>query len=70
MLPKKNDIDPIIEEIHETRRQIHDKFGGDIVAIMKDAQQRQDASGRPVWQRPSLEKVAASPTQGNHAANS
>ena len=49
MLPKKNDIDPIIEEIHRTRREIHDKFGGDIVAIMKDAQERQDASGRPVW---------------------
>jgi hypothetical protein len=53
MLPKKNDIDPIIAEIHQVRRQIHEKFGGDILAIMKDAQQRQDASGRPVWKGPA-----------------
>ena len=62
MLPKKNDIDsPIIEEIHQTRRAIHDKFGGDIVAIMKDAQQRQEVSGRPVWKGSTANdrKVAA-----------
>jgi hypothetical protein len=39
----------IIEEIHETRRAISDKFHGDIAAIAADAADRQSASGRPIW---------------------
>jgi hypothetical protein len=45
--------DTIIEEIHETRRQMAEKFGGQIAAIVDDARKRQAASGRPIWQRKS-----------------
>jgi len=41
--------DPIIEEIHETRRKIAEKFGSDIRAIADDARKRQAASGHPIW---------------------
>ncbi len=41
--------DPILDEIHEARRAISDKFGGDLKAMLEDARQRQEASGRPVW---------------------
>ena len=48
-----------IEEIHRTRREISDRFGGDVVAIAEDAARRQAASDRPVWQakhdEPSIE---------------
>ncbi len=39
-----------IEEIHRIRREISDRFGGDIAAIAEDAARRQAASHRPVWQ--------------------
>jgi hypothetical protein len=39
-----------IDEIHRTRRDISDRFGGDILAIAEDAARRQAASNRPVWQ--------------------
>lgn len=39
-----------IEEIHRIRREISDRFGGDIAAIAEDAARRQAASNRPVWQ--------------------
>jgi hypothetical protein len=39
-----------IEEIHRIRREISDRFAGDIVAIANDAARRLAASGRPVWQ--------------------
>jgi hypothetical protein len=39
-----------IDEIHRTRREISDRFGGDIVAIAEDAARRQAAANRPVWQ--------------------
>lgn len=38
-----------IEEIHRIRREISDRFGGDIAAIAEDAARRQGASNRPVW---------------------
>jgi hypothetical protein len=41
--------DPIIEEIHEARREIAKRFGGDIRRISEDARQRQIREGRPVW---------------------
>lgn len=41
--------DPIVEEIHKIRRQIAEKFNGDIAAIIADARKRQAASNRPVW---------------------
>ena len=42
--------DSPIDEIHRTRREISDRFGGDIAAIADDAARRQAASNRPVWQ--------------------
>ena len=41
--------DPILDEIHRTRQQMAEKFGGDIKAILEDAWKRQAASGRPIW---------------------
>ena len=38
-----------IEEIHRTRREISDRFHGDVYAIAKDAAARQALSNRPVW---------------------
>ena len=43
-------IDSPIDEIHRIRREISDRFGGDIVAIAEDAARRQAASNRPIWQ--------------------
>jgi len=42
--------DPILDEIHRTRREMSDRFGGDFAAMLEDARRRQEASGRPVWQ--------------------
>jgi hypothetical protein len=42
-------LDPIIEELHEVRREIAQRFEGDIHRISKDARQRQAQEGRPVW---------------------
>jgi hypothetical protein len=38
-----------IDEIHRTRREISDRFGGDVYAIAEDAARRQAASNRPIW---------------------
>ena len=53
-----------IDEIHRIRREISDRFGGDISAIAEDAAQRQAASGRPVWQ-PKLTKKSMHPSGGS-----
>ena len=53
MIPKTSNRDTIIDEIHRTRERMAEKFGGDIAAILEDAQKRQTASGRAVWQSPS-----------------
>lgn len=47
MIQKSSDSP--IDEIHQIRREISDRFGGDIVAIAEDAALRQAASNRPVW---------------------
>lgn len=41
--------DSTITEIHRTRREISDRFGGDIRAIAEDAARRLAKSNRPVW---------------------
>ena len=38
-----------IEEIHRIRREISDRFGGNIAAIAADAARRARESGRPMW---------------------
>jgi hypothetical protein len=53
MIRKKHNSDTTVADIHRTRQQMADKFGGDIVAILEDARKRQAASGRPVWRGPS-----------------
>ncbi len=42
--------DTTIDDIHRIRREISDRFGGDLHAIVEDARKRQAAAGRPVWQ--------------------
>ncbi len=46
-----------IEEIHRVRREISDRFGGDLAAIAEDAARRQAASNRPVWQPRTTNKA-------------
>jgi hypothetical protein len=57
MIQKTTNRDPIIDEIHRTRRRMAEKFGGDIAAILEDARKRQKASGRAIWQGPSSNKA-------------
>ena len=45
----QNMTDSVIEEIHRTREEISERFGGNIAAIAEDAARRQAASNRPVW---------------------
>ena len=47
MKPTKTDT--TIDEIHEIRREISDRFGGDVFAIAQDAARRQFDSKRPQW---------------------
>jgi hypothetical protein len=49
-MTRKPKAETPIDEIHRIRREISDRFGGDIVAIINDATQRQAASARPIWQ--------------------
>ena len=49
-MTQKSKAESAIEEIHRIRREISDRFGGDIVAIADDAARRQVESKRPVWQ--------------------
>lgn len=49
MIQKQPTTDPVLDEIHQTRREISERFGGDLHAILEDARKRQAASGRPVW---------------------
>jgi len=49
MIQKQTTTDPVLDEIHQTRREISDRFGGDLHAILDDARKRQVESGRPVW---------------------
>jgi hypothetical protein len=48
--------DSVIEEIHQTRREISERFDGDVTAIAEDAARRQAESGRPVWDAQTHEK--------------
>jgi hypothetical protein len=58
MTPKTTNRDPILDAIHQTRREMAEKFGGDIAAILEDAWKRQEASGRPIWQGHSSSKAS------------
>ena len=56
MTQKKTDS--TIAEIHDVRRKISDRFGGDVYAIARDAAARQAASKRPVWKSGTQERSA------------
>jgi hypothetical protein len=47
---QKSKAETPIEEIHRIRREISDRFGGDIAAIAADAARRARESGRRMWQ--------------------
>jgi len=49
MIQKQTAADSVLDEIHRTRREISERFGGDLHAILDDARKRQAASGRPIW---------------------
>ena len=51
--------DTTIDEIHQARKRMADKFGGDIAAILEDARKRQENSGRAIWKNPSPNKQAS-----------
>lgn len=51
---QRNEADSTVDEIHRTRERIHDKFDGNIRAMVEDARQRQAKSGRPVWSPKSV----------------
>ena len=53
---KKQAVDPIIEEIHATRREIAKRFNYDIRQLSEDARGRQALEGRPLWQPESADK--------------
>nr|VFJ89700.1 MAG: hypothetical protein BECKLFY1418B_GA0070995_101647 [Candidatus Kentron sp. LFY]VFJ91788.1 MAG: hypothetical protein BECKLFY1418A_GA0070994_101820 [Candidatus Kentron sp. LFY] len=53
--------DSIIEEIHRTREEISERFGGSIAAIAEDAARRQAASNRPAW-KPETPNESLQPT--------
>ena len=42
-------IDTTIAEIHEIRREISERFDGDVFAIARDAARRQRESNRRIW---------------------
>ncbi|MFM8189208.1 MAG: hypothetical protein ACKN85_12070 [Pirellula sp.] len=53
---KPTKADKTIDEIHEIRYEISDRFGGDVFAIAQDAARRQTASNRPLWQPKTTNK--------------
>ena len=55
--------DDVIGSIHQTRRQIHEKFHGDIDAMLADARERMKDSGRTILQRGEVEHEAESSTR-------
>ncbi len=54
---QKSKTDTVIEAIHRTRREISERFNGNIEDIAKDAAMRLAESGRPIWQPKSTNKT-------------
>jgi len=66
---QKYTTEDTIEEIHRFRREIADRFSGDLAAIAADAARRQAESDRPVW-RPGATNKAMHPSGGGTLSNS
>lgn len=65
----KQRIDPIIEEIHETRREIAQRFACDVHRISEDARRRQSSEGRPLWQPNSANQAMRASGDGGRIQN-
>jgi hypothetical protein len=50
--------DTTIDDIHRTRERMAEKLGSNIAAILKDADERQRASARPIWRASSTDDAA------------
>ena len=61
--------DSTIDEIHQVRRNISDRFGGDVFAIAQDAARRQAASNRPVWQPNTTNKTNYPSSEVGHVGD-
>ena len=61
MTPDRSDT--TIAELHRIRRELADRFHGDLFALTADAQARTEASGRKVIHRsPAAKPIANFPT--------
>ena len=57
------DSESVIPELHRVRREISDRFHGDIDAIAREAARRLAESGQPVWVRRHLEVQPVPPSE-------
>ena len=63
------DLNDIIGTIHEWRRQISDHFGGNLAAMVEDANRRTVLSGRRILRRGELTNTPMQPSGGGLAAD-
>ena len=59
------DLDDIIGTIHQWRREICDRFGGNLAAMVDDANRRTELSGRRVLRRGELTNKPMHPSGGS-----
>jgi len=56
---------PIIDEIHNARREYAEQFGNDLYAICEDARQKQGRQGRPIMPaspKPAEQRISVYPS--------
>jgi len=63
------DLNDIIGTIHEWRRQISDHFGGNLAAMVEDANRRTALSGRRILRRGELTNSPIQPSGDDMAAD-
>ncbi len=59
------DLNDIIGTIHQWRRKISDQFGGNLAAMVDDANRRTELSGRRVLRRGELTNKPMHPSDGS-----
>jgi hypothetical protein len=62
--------DPIVAEVHRTRRELAEKFGFDINAIVDDIRKRQAALGSRLVSLAKPAKPVAAPDRGSVSGSS